>query len=186
VRESLTTVAKPPTASLQEKAAETTKEESLIAILAHSPKSPSDILMRCPRAGNRNTAMILKRKIVEMANVTSSSFASITGAVAAFAEPPQMEVPTQMRMIACLGTFLPENRMLSSRNAGHLKKESNIPARIARTGFPMMGTRLPRLHAEIAGARVSKKPDERARCLSCIHACGSLMTFRHFTILVTV
>jgi hypothetical protein len=38
----------------------------------------------------------LKRKIVDMAKATSLSSASMTGAVAAIAEPPHIEVPTPM------------------------------------------------------------------------------------------
>ena len=41
-----------------------------------------------------SAAMMLKRKITLMAWVISSSSASMTGAVAAIAEPPQMEEPT--------------------------------------------------------------------------------------------
>jgi len=37
---------------------------------------------------------MLKKKITEIACATSSSSASMTGAVAAIAEPPQMEDPT--------------------------------------------------------------------------------------------
>ena len=40
--------------------------------------------------------MTLKKKITEIACATSSSSASITGAVAAIAEPPQIEDPTPM------------------------------------------------------------------------------------------
>ena len=47
-----------------------------------------------PSAGKINAAKILKRKITEIACATSSSSASMTGAVAAIAEPPQMEEPT--------------------------------------------------------------------------------------------
>ena len=39
-------------------------------------------------------ARTLKKKMTEIAWATSSSFASMTGAVAAMAEPPQMEEPT--------------------------------------------------------------------------------------------
>ena len=43
-------------------------------------------------------ARTLKKKITDMAWATSSSSASITGAVAAIAEPPQMEEPTPIRV----------------------------------------------------------------------------------------
>ena len=43
-------------------------------------------------------ASTLKKKITDMAWATSSSSALITGAVAAMAEPPQMEEPTPTRV----------------------------------------------------------------------------------------
>jgi hypothetical protein len=55
---------------------------------------------RRPRAGKAKTAIMLKRKTVLMALVTSSSSALITGATAAMAEPPQMEVPTPINVVA--------------------------------------------------------------------------------------
>ena len=70
VRVSLTTVAKRPTASLKEKAAATTEEISFITVPAHNPNAFSDIFIRCPKAGKRNTAMISKRKIVDMARLS--------------------------------------------------------------------------------------------------------------------
>ena len=50
--------------------------------------------MAAPSAGKINAAKILNRKITEIACATSSSSASITGAVAAIAEPPQIDEPT--------------------------------------------------------------------------------------------
>ena len=47
-----------------------------------------------PSAGKMRAAMILKRKMTEIAWAISSSSASMTGAVAAMADPPQMEEPT--------------------------------------------------------------------------------------------
>ena len=40
-----------------------------------------------------------------MERTTSSSFARITGAVAAIAEPPQIEVPTPISVVESLGSF---------------------------------------------------------------------------------
>ena len=48
-----------------------------------------------------NTAMRLNKKIVEIANATSLSFAFITGLVAAIAEPPHMEFPTPINILIC-------------------------------------------------------------------------------------
>ena len=42
-------------------------------------------------------ASTLKKKITEIDCATSSSFASITGAVAAMAEPPQIDEPTPIK-----------------------------------------------------------------------------------------
>ena len=50
--------------------------------------------MAAPSAGKISAARILNRKITEIACATSSSSASITGAVAAIAEPPQIDEPT--------------------------------------------------------------------------------------------
>lgn len=51
-----------------------------------------------PRLGNNSAAMTLKKKMTEMDCATSSSFASIIGAVAAIAEPPHMEEPTPIKV----------------------------------------------------------------------------------------
>lgn len=45
-----------------------------------------------------SAARMLKRKMTDIAVATSSSFALITGAVAAMAEPPQIEEPTPTRV----------------------------------------------------------------------------------------
>ena len=79
-------------------AAAVTDEVSLMAVPAKRPK-PS--LLRpsiVPSAGKMRAAITLKRKMTEMDWATSSSDASITGAVAAMALPPQIEEPTPTRM----------------------------------------------------------------------------------------
>lgn len=45
------------------------------------------------------TAIILKRNMVDIAWATSSSSAFITGAVAAMADPPHMDVPTPISVV---------------------------------------------------------------------------------------
>ena len=60
--------------------------------------------MKCPRKGKMNTAMTLKRKIVEMEKTMSLSFAPMTGATAAMAEPPQIAVPAPMSVRASPST----------------------------------------------------------------------------------
>ncbi len=47
--------------------------------------------------------MMLKRKMTLMTWAISSSSASMTGAVAAIAEPPQIEEPTPTSVEICLG-----------------------------------------------------------------------------------
>jgi hypothetical protein len=49
------------------------------------------------------TAIILNKNIVEIAWLTSSSLASITGAVVAIAEPPHIEVPTPIKVVVLPG-----------------------------------------------------------------------------------
>ena len=53
---------------------------------------------RPPRVGKTSAAIILNRKITEIDWATSSSSASMTGAVAAIADPPQIEEPTPIRI----------------------------------------------------------------------------------------
>lgn len=48
----------------------------------------------CPKVGKIKAANMLNKKITEIDCATSSSLASITGAVAAIADPPQIEEPT--------------------------------------------------------------------------------------------
>ena len=45
-----------------------------------------------------NAAMTLNKKITEIEVATSESFALMTGAVAAIAEPPQIDEPTPTRV----------------------------------------------------------------------------------------
>ena len=70
----------------------------MTAVPAHIPNPWSPIPIRCPSAGKMKTAAMLKRNIVDMEWAISSSFAPITGAVAAIADPPQMAVPTPIRV----------------------------------------------------------------------------------------
>ena len=59
-----------------------------------------------PSVGNNKAAIILNKKITEILWATSSSLASITGAVAAMAEPPQIEDPTPISVDILLGIFI--------------------------------------------------------------------------------
>ena len=71
-----------------------TEEVSLTALPANNPKPSFDNPKIPPKVGKINAARMLKRKITEIAWAISSSLASITGAVAAIADPPQIEEPT--------------------------------------------------------------------------------------------
>ena len=51
-----------------------------------------------PRVGKISAAKTLKKKITEIAWATSFSLAWMTGAVAAMAEPPQIEDPTTIKV----------------------------------------------------------------------------------------
>ena len=78
-----------------------TEEVSLTAVPAKIPKAFPVVVSnprKLPNIGKKMAARTLKKKITDMAWATSSSFASITGAVAAIAEPPQMEEPTPIRV----------------------------------------------------------------------------------------
>ena len=102
VRVSLTMVAYSSTAPpvlcrvSQVEAAAVTEEVSFTAVPAKSPKPSLVRPSMPPSVGNTSAAITLKRKMTLMAWAISSSSASITGAVAAMAEPPQMEEPTPM------------------------------------------------------------------------------------------
>ena len=63
-----------------------------------------------PSVGNTSAAITLKRKITLMACAISSSSASITGAVAAMADPPQIDDPTPISVEILPG-------MLSARHS---------------------------------------------------------------------
>ena len=70
---------------------------SFTAVPAKIPNVSPDVVENpnaAPNAGKVSAARILKRKITEIACATSSSSASITGAVAAIADPPQIDEPT--------------------------------------------------------------------------------------------
>ena len=97
----------------QVEAAAVTEEVSLIAVPANRPK-PSLLMPRMPpRVGKMRAARILNRKMTEMDWAISSSSAPMTGAVAAMAEPPQMEEPTPTSTEMLLGTV----RYFCSTNA---------------------------------------------------------------------
>ena len=81
-------------------AAAVTEDVSFTAVPAKIPNASPDKVSKpsaLPRIGNMIAASTLKKNITEIDCATSSSFASITGAVAAMAEPPQIEEPTPIK-----------------------------------------------------------------------------------------
>ena len=81
----------------QVEAAAVTDEVSFTAVPANTPNASPEFVAKPrkpPNVGNKIAASTLKKKITEIACATSSSSASMTGAVAAMAEPPQIEDPT--------------------------------------------------------------------------------------------
>ena len=90
----------------QAAAAAVTEEVSLTAVPAKRPKPWSERPRKPPSVGKIRAAAMLKRKMTEMDCAISSSSAPTTGAVAAMAEPPQMEEPTPMRVEILAGIFI--------------------------------------------------------------------------------
>ena len=80
----------------QAAAAAVTEDVSLIAVPAKRPNPSLERPNIPPKVGKISAAITLNRKITEIDWAISSSLAPITGAVAAIAEPPQIEEPTPM------------------------------------------------------------------------------------------
>ncbi len=93
----------------QVEAAAVTEEVSLIAVPANIPKASPEVVekpINVPNVGNNKAAKTLKKNITDMDCATSSSFADITGAVAAIAEPPHIEEPTPINVAIFEGNFM--------------------------------------------------------------------------------
>jgi len=88
-----------------DEAAAVTDEVSFIAVPANMANPLLDRPNISPKIGNIKAAITLKKKITEIAWAISSLSASITGAVAAMAEPPQIDEPTPTRTEILLGIF---------------------------------------------------------------------------------
>ena len=87
-----------PCSPSQAAAAAVTEDVSFTAVPAKRPK-PSLLSPRIiPSFGKISAAMTLNKKITEMDWAISSSSASITGAVAAMADPPQILDPTPTKV----------------------------------------------------------------------------------------
>ena len=79
-----------------------TEEVSLTAVPAKTENPLLDSPIKSPSVGNISAAKMLNKKITEIAFAISSSSALMTGAVAAIAEPPQMEDPTPTKVAVLL------------------------------------------------------------------------------------
>ena len=77
--------------------APTTELVSWIAMAAQVPNCSWLIPSQCPIAGKMSSAAAFSVKTVAMESVVSSSSASMIGAIAAIALPPQIAVPEDMR-----------------------------------------------------------------------------------------
>lgn len=81
-------------------AAAVTDEVSFTAVPANTPNGVPEVVekpKKVPRVGKISAANMLKKNITEIAWATSSWSASITGAVAAIADPPHIDDPTPTR-----------------------------------------------------------------------------------------
>ena len=89
-------------------AAAVTDDVSLIAVPAKIPNdSPCNVSnpIAFPSSGKKIAASTLKKKMTAIDWAISSSSAPMTGAVAAIAEPPQIEDPTPTSMDVFAGTL---------------------------------------------------------------------------------
>ena len=113
-------------------AAAVTEEVSLMAVPANRPNPSLLKPSIAPSVGKMRAASTLKRKMTEMDCATSSSFASITGAVAAMALPPQIEDPTPTRIALFVRSF----RALYKMNA-MIREVAIVERMIGSDCFPL-------------------------------------------------
>ena len=116
-------------------AAAVTEEVSLIAVPANMPNGPPLVVENpsiLPMIGNIIAAITLKKKITEMDCATSSSSAPITGAVAAIAEPPQIDDPTPISIAEFLFMFKTFFMIKATRRAVEM-----VPTIIGRDCIPV-------------------------------------------------
>ena len=91
-------------------AAAVTEDVSFTAVPANRPKPSLLMPSMPPSVGKTSAAMILNRKMTLIAWAISSSSASMTGAVAAIAEPPQIDEPTPTSVEILRGMFMTRHR----------------------------------------------------------------------------
>ena len=87
-------------------AAAVTDDVSLTAVPANRPKPLLLKPITSPSVGKMSAASTLNRNTTDMACATSWSSALMTGAVAAIAEPPQIEDPTPISVAVRPGTCI--------------------------------------------------------------------------------
>lgn len=119
----------------QVEAAAVTEEVSLIAVPANNPKGSPLVVSNpsaLPKTGKSTAAITLKKKMTEIACATSVSSASMTGAVAAIAEPPQMDEPTPTRIEVLDGTF-----MILRSNHAIIREVLMVQMMMGRDCFPV-------------------------------------------------
>ena len=90
-------MAKSPAASEKAYPAATTLDVSFTAVPDHNPYAISESPIAFPIIGKSTIIAISKRKVADIAYAISVSSASIAGAMAAIAEPPQIPVPAEIR-----------------------------------------------------------------------------------------
>jgi len=95
--------------------------------------------MRRPKTGKMKTATMLNKKIVEIARVTSSSSALMTGATAAIADPPQIDVPTPIRTVVFPFSFssLPAAKAMrkTDKKVKSITRSETLPTLITLNKF---------------------------------------------------
>ena len=97
-------------------AAAVTDEVSFTAVPANRPNPSLVMPIASPSVGKMSAAKTLNRNTTEMAWATSWSLALMTGAVAAIAEPPQMDDPTPISVAVRLGTCSARHKMNAVSN----------------------------------------------------------------------
>ncbi len=157
VRVSLTMVAAssvfaPGCMPSQAAAAAVTEDVSLTAVPAKMPKPSLVRPSMPPSVGKMSAAITLNRKMTEIACATSSSSARITGAVAAMAEPPQMEEPTPMSVAIFPGTFM--TRHITNATMSEVAMVEAIMGRLVAPTFAIWARLRPKPRKTTAACRM--------------------------------
>ena len=135
VRVSFTIVAKSPAASLNAYPVATTLEVSFTAVPAQRPNAASESPRKLPSIGNTTTIIVSNRKVADIPYAISISVASITGAIAAIAEPPQIPVPALIRLLVF--QFSPSSFPITAPSP---KQVASVNTITTRENFPTVST----------------------------------------------